>query len=208
MTTRPTNPIVVGEATDPAVATYLAELQSMFDAAGITRITAFDATVMTKAPLTDGPDPDRDKTRPIAIPPRHLWVGMVAAAKTVDEVLVRDLADVPVRVTGYRAPSYNAAVDGAPDSSHVRATAFDVWVSRSVILAYYNAKTDAEQDAASDVLVEHRRRIKLAFARRYLAGGVLGFGVYTNDIHLDVGDKSGRRTWGDAKAWIAKAKEI
>jgi hypothetical protein len=198
--------LAAGEATDPAVAPLLTELQQQFDAAGITRITAFDACVMTKAPLTDGPDPDRDKTRPIAIPPRHLWAGFVASAKEVDTVLVEELADIEVRVTGYRPADYNKAVGGAGDSSHVRATAFDVWVSRAVILAYYNADTDAEQDAAAAVLQEHRRRIKLAFARRFIAGGKVGFGVYTNDIHVDFNDLRGRRTWGDATEWAKKAR--
>lgn len=199
-------PIAVGEATDAAVLTLLADLQARFEAAGISRFTAFDSTVMPRAPLTDGPDPDRDKTRPVAIPPRELWDGLVAAARVVDEVLVRELADVPVRVTGYRAPSYNAAVGGAADSAHVRATAFDVWVSRPVIVAYYQAPTDEKRAAALDVLRDHRSRIKLAFARRFLAGGPIGFGVYSDDIHFDVNDDSGRRTWGDAKAWLKKAR--
>jgi hypothetical protein len=202
LTTKP----IVGEATDPKVAPELAELQKQFDDAGITRFTARDACVMSKAPLTDGPDPDRDKTRPIAIPPRALWPGFVASAKEVNDVLEADLADIPVRVTGYRPRDYNEAVGGAADSAHVRATGFDVWVSREVILAYYAAKTDDEKDDALEVLKEHRRRIKLAFARRFIRGGKMGFGVYTDDIHADFNDKSGRRTWGDAKEWIAKAR--
>jgi hypothetical protein len=208
--------LAAGEATDPAVAPLLAELQKRFDKAHITRFTARDACVMSKAPLTDGPDEDDDKTRPIAIPPREYWDGFVHAAKEVDTVLVEDLADIPVRISGYRPPDYNAAVGGAPDSSHLRADAFDVWVTKKVIDTYIVAEraykanptpeTKQARNEARAVLTEHRRRIKLAFAAYYNRGGKVGFGVYLNDIHVDINDKEGRRTWGAAREWAKKAR--
>jgi hypothetical protein len=185
--------LAAGEATDPTVAPLLAELQQRFTDIGITRFTARDACVMSKAPLTDGPDEDVDKSRPIAIPPREYWDGFVHAAKEVDTVLVEDLADIPVRISGYRPPDYNAAVGGAPDSSHLRADAFDVWVTKAVIDAYIVAERAYKANPTP-------------FARRFIAGGKVGFGVYTNDIHVDFNDLRGRRTWGDATEWAKKAR--
>lgn len=190
----PNNEIVVGEATDPRVAPLLAALQARFDGAGIKRVKAFDLVLMSKAPLTDGPDEDDRKTRPVAIPPTSFWDGMVAAAKVVDEVASNELADVQLRFTGYRPADYNAAVGGADDSAHVRGTAVDVWLGSDVLRS------------SSAAIKEARRRLKLAFAKRYLAGGKIGFGVYTNDLHFDVDDKSGRRTWGSAQEWIGRVR--
>lgn len=191
-----TKPMAVGEATDPSVAPLLAALQAEFDMAGIQRFTSFDLVVMSKAPLTDGPDPGADKLRPVAIPPKAMWGPMVAAAKVVDDVAVSQLADVSLRFTGYRPVDYNKAVGGAPNSAHIRGTAIDVWLGKDLL-----ASKDSKAIKAA------RERLKMAYARRYVAGGKIGFGVYTNDIHFDVDDKSGRRTWGDASTWVAKAKK-
>jgi hypothetical protein len=196
-TTSPSKPMAVGEATDPKVAPLLAALQAEFDMAGIRRVKAFDMVVMSKAPLTDGPDPDSDKSRPVAIPPKSMWAPMVKAVKVVDDVATSELADVDLRFTGYRAVDYNKAVGGAKNSAHIRGTAVDVWLGKPLL-----ASKDSKAIKAA------RERLKLAFAKRYIAGGKIGFGVYTNDIHFDVDDQSGRRTWGDASAWVAKAKKL
>lgn len=207
---QPLKAVVVGEATDPAVAPMLAQIQQKLNAAGVTVMSAFDLTVMTKAPLVDGPDPDTDKTRPVAIPDPSLWPGLVAIASTVDRVVKAELADVPLRFTGYRegygdpsrwakdgvgAGSYNRAVGGAKNSAHIRADAIDVWLGYSVL----------KQDAAT--IKRARERLRLAFAKEVInnPGSPYGFGVYTNDIHFDI---DGRRTWGDASTWIKKARAI
>lgn len=196
---------IAGEATDPKVAPLLAELQQQFDARGITAMTAFDLVVMPKAPLTDGPDPDHDKTRPVAIPDKSLWPGLLLIAEIVDSVSHDELAGLPLRYTGYRegygsdgrgTGSYNRAVGGAPNSAHIRANAIDVWLGYPVL-----------KSGDAKAIKEARARLKLAFARYFLEhpNEPFGFGVYTNDIHFDV-DK--RRTWGDAQEWIDKARAL
>lgn len=203
MPTAPTGqlkPIAVGEATDPNVAPLLASIQAKMDLAGIRRIKAFDMLVMTKAPLTDGPDPDTDKTRPVAIPDPVLWDDMIAAWKVVDDVATSpDLIDIPLRFTGYRAPDYNKAVGGAKDSAHIRGTAVDVWLGNALLASKDSAKIGAARTA-----------LRMAYARRFVRGGhIFGFGVYTNDIHMDVDDPKRKvnGTWENAQTWIAKAKK-
>lgn len=198
----PSKPIIVGEATDPSVAPWIALMEAEFTTNGIDldRVPIFPLIVMTKAPLTDGPDPDADKTRPVSIPPQEMWGGLAIVASIVANVLEEDLADVPVRLTGYRPRDYNAAVGGAPSSRHIYGDAIDVWLAGSLI---------AKGGTAVKVA---RERLRMAFARRIVrmsktSGLGFGFGVYTNDIHLDVGRKPGSIvTWEQGGEYIAKAK--
>lgn len=196
--TAPLKPIAVGEATDPKVAPLLAELQELFDEAGIVAFDVFDVTVMSKAPKQDGPDDDQDKTLPVAIPARALWPGLIGVAKVVNRIIVDNGLLGSTRTTGYRAPDYNKAVGGAPSSAHIRGDALDVWVSKAII------------SAGGGHLTDTRRKLKLAFASYFVSHpqDKIGFGAYTNDLHFDVNDVSGRRTWGDAADWVAEAKKI
>lgn len=198
--------IAAGEATDPKVVPLLAELQATLSNAGVHIMTARDLTTMSKAPLTDGPDEDHDKTRPVAIPDRQLWPGLVEIALIVQSVVQSELADVPLRFAGYRegygrdgtgAGSYNEAVGGADNSAHIRADAIDVWLG-SKLLTHGSAKE----------IVDARHRLFIAFAKYKVQhhDKPLGFGVYTNDIHFDV-DHKDRANWEHAADWIAKAEK-
>lgn len=197
-------PIVVGEATDPSVAPYLALLAAEFIGRGVNieRVSPFALTVMTKAPLTDGPDPDHDKTRPVAIPPHEMWEGLASVAAIVSQVISQITVGgsvVAMRVTGYRPKDYNAAVGGAPKSRHIYGDAIDVWLPTSGL-------TTAQR-------TEAREKLRMAFARFIVThqktGGLgFGFGVYTNDIHIDIGRKAGTVvTWEQGAKYITKAKK-
>lgn len=198
--------IAVGERTDPNVAPLLAELQAKFNARGIHRMTAADVLTMSKAPLTDGPDPDNDKSRPVAIPDRQLWDGLVEICAIVQAVVDAELGDIPLRFAGYREGygsdgkgkgSYNAAVGGAPNSAHIRANAIDVWLGKQFLAS-----------AKAAEIKKARERLRMAFARYKVrhADAPLGFGVYTNDIHIDV-DHKNRANWERAGEYVAKAKK-
>lgn len=200
-TTLPPKPIAIGEATDPMVAPFMAQLAARFISAGVNiqRVKPFDLVVMSKAPLVDGPDPGTDKTRPVAIPPLVLWDPLTKIASHVDIVLSQTamLGANPPRLTGYRAVSYNAAVGGAPKSRHIFADAIDVWVPSAVIAA------------GGQALKDYREALRMAFARWIVRQKQVGwgFGVYTNDIHVDVGRKPGSIvTWERGGEYIAKAK--
>jgi hypothetical protein len=199
-------PIVVGEASDPNVAPYLASLATTFINHGVNiqRVSPFALTVMTKAPLTDGPDPGSDKSRPVAIPPTEMWEGLATVAGIVSQVISQIVINgehLVWRVTGYRPKDYNAAVGGAPKSRHIYGDAIDVWLPTSLI-----ANGSATQKT------EARERLRMAFARYIVAhqntsGLGFGFGVYTNDIHIDIGRKKGTIvTWEQGAKYINKAR--
>lgn len=198
-------PIVVGEATDPAVAPWLVQLTTDFITAGVNveRVKPFSLVVMTKAPLTDGPDSDNDKTRPVAIPPQNMWEGFHTVAAIVDQTLSQSLepSGIGTRLTGYRPKDYNAAVGGAPNSRHIYGDAIDVWLSYAII------------KAGGQKLKDAREILRMAFASKIVSmskssGLGFGFGVYTNDIHIDVGRKAGTIvTWEQGKKYIDKAKK-
>lgn len=200
-------PIKVGEATDPLVAPYLASLATTFINKGVNieRVSPFALTVMTKAPLTDGPDPDDDKTRPVAIPPLEMWDGLSTVAAIVSQVTSQITIagqHIAWRVTGYRPKDYNAAVGGAPKSRHIYGDAIDVWLPMSLIV-----------NGPAAVRSEAREKLRMAFARYIVAhqktsGLGFGFGVYTNDVHLDIGRKAGSIvTWEQGAEYINKAKK-
>lgn len=180
-------PVIVGEATDPLVAPYMALLQSRFIVADIhPALHVFDLVVMTKAPLTDGPDPDNDKTRPVAIPPLAYWDNFVNVAKLHTDVIRTEQLDTSkMRFTGYRAEDYNKAVGGAPNSAHLWAGAIDAW-----------AKPGSN----------YAEKIKMGYARYFVKNKKrpIGFGAYSTDIHFDL---AGRRTWEHGHEYELKAKE-
>jgi hypothetical protein len=200
---------IVGERTEARVETELAELADQLDVAGVKRITAVDLVVMSKAPVTDGPDPDNDRTRPLAIPPRVLWPALIRTALVVDEVVRGPtLESVDLRFTGYRPADYNKAVGGT-GTAHVWACAIDVWVGNRLLGAYHAAPVGKARDKVADAIEDAREKLKLAFAARYLVDPRrrMGFGVYTNDIHFDVEHTHAdqlRRTWGDAQTYLRK----
>lgn len=179
--------IIVGEATDPLVAPYMALLQSRFIIAEIhPALHVFDLVVMTKAPLTDGPDPDNDKTHPVAIPPLAYWDNFVNVAKLHTDVIYSEQLDTSkMRFTGYRAEDYNQAVGGAPNSAHLWAGAIDAW-----------AKPGSG----------YAEKIKMGYARYFVKNKKkpIGFGAYTSDIHFDL---AGRRTWEHGHEYELKAKK-
>lgn len=72
-------------------------------------------------------------------------------------------------ISGYRDPSHNAAIGGAPRSQHLETRALDIDVSHL-----------SEED-------------RLRFIQTASALGFGGIGVYENTIHLDTGS---RRAWG------------
>lgn len=197
----PPKPIAVGEATDPSVAPFMAQLAARFIGAGVNlqRVKPFDLVVMSKAPLVDGPDEGTDKTRPVAIPPLVLWDALTKVASHVDIVISQTAmlgATLP-RLTGYRPVDYNAAVGGAPKSRHIFADAIDVWVPSAVIAA------------GGQALKDYREAMRMAFARWIVRQKQVGwgFGVYTNDLHVDVGRKPGSIvTWEKGGEYIDKAK--
>lgn len=182
---------VVGEATQPDVAAVLAEYDAFLAANGVDTniVSAFDVTVMPKAPLQDGWDEDKIKTRPVAIPERASWSRMATLLREDVLPIVRALP-FPARVTGYRAADYNAAVGGASKSQHVRNNAADIWIKGQPNMTSKNART-----------------LMLITARHVLskADAPIGFGAYTFDVHLDRG---GRRTWEHAKHWLDEAKKV
>ncbi len=179
-------PIIVGPPSSALVAPYLALLGAELLGAGtdIQLITPIALTVMSKAPKQQG-------ERPVAIPPQDLWAGLARVAGIISEIAHQGMMDVPSRFTGYRPKDYNAAVGGAPKSRHIYGDAIDWWLTSP------NA-TDRERlrMAVARYIVRHKNSV-FGF----------GFGVYTNDIHLDVGRKAGQVvTWEQGKKYIDKAK--
>lgn len=179
-------PIVVGPPSSPLVAPYLALLAKEFLEAGvdIELITPLALTVMSKAPKQQG-------ERPVAIPPQNMWEGLAQIAAIDSQIAHQGLMDIPSRFTGYRPKDYNQAVGGAPKSRHIYGDAIDWWLTKP---------------NAAD-----RERLRTAVARYVVthknASYGFGFGVYTNDIHLDIGRKAGTVvTWEQGKKYIDKAK--
>ncbi|WP_298566813.1 D-Ala-D-Ala carboxypeptidase family metallohydrolase [uncultured Aliiroseovarius sp.] len=61
-------------------------------------------------------------------PPRSLWTNIAKTAQVLDHL--RDRLDKPIAITNaYRAPAYNACINGATRSQHVRFCALDFKVS-------------------------------------------------------------------------------
>jgi hypothetical protein len=180
-------PIKVGEAADPEVAPYMALLQARFISALVhPAIKVFDLVVMTKAPITDGPDEDDDPTRPVAIPPLAYWDNFVNVAVLHTNVITsQGLDPTKMRFTGYRAEDYNAAVGGASDSAHIWAGAIDAWAKGG---SGYSEK------------------LKMGYARYFVKNPKkpIGFGAYTSDVHFDL---AGRRTWKRGLEYAEKAKK-
>lgn len=97
--------------------------------------------------------------------------------------LVRDQAG-PVRViSGYRSPAYNAAVDGAPSSLHLTASAID--------LAPIGYSVERLKSAVIDLLAAGKLQIG-------------GLGFYRWGVHLDVRPSDEIVTWDpEARAALA-----
>jgi hypothetical protein len=77
-------------------------------------------------------------------------------------------------------------------SRHICGDAADVWLNQ--------------------ITAANREKLRMGFARyivaHYKTSGLgFGFGVYTNDIHIDIGRKAGTIvTWEQGKKFIDKAK--
>lgn len=183
-------PIIVGEATDPEVAPYMALLATRFITANVhPSIKVFDLVVMSKAPLKDGPDPDNIATRPVAIPPLAYWDNLVNSATLVTKVIETQQLDTSLlRYTGYRPEDYNKAVGGAAGSSHQWASGIDTWLKPGA-MTHKNGEM-----------------LRMSFARYFVKQPKqpIGFGAYTWDVHFDL---AGRRTWNRGAEYAAKAKK-
>ena len=108
---------------------------------------------------------------------------------------LRDLLGVPLVIkNGYRSPEYNAAVEGAPNSAHIRGAAVDIEP-----LSVYGTS-------------QNNRRLAIEAAKLWLTNPstLAGFADYGGGrVHLDVFHPggSGRRTWASGtESTIASAK--
>lgn len=178
-------PLVVGPPSSALVAPYIALLIKEFQEHGADTSLVVPMITMTKAPKQQG-------QRPVAVPPQNMWAGLATVAGIVTIVKSQSLQGVSTRTTGYRPQDYNAAVGGAAKSRHIFGDAADVWLN--------------------DPNEENREKLRMGFARYIVShskssGLGFGFGVYTNDIHIDVGRKAGQIvTWKQGKKFIDKAK--
>jgi len=109
---------------------------------------------------------------------------------------LRDRVGLPIAVmNGYRSPEYNQAVQGVPNSAHLRGAAAD--------LELPSVHATADQD----------RELQVDAAKLWLTrtNDIAGLGVYTGGrVHLDVFHPGGlgRRSWGsgDVDGVINQAK--
>jgi hypothetical protein len=156
--------LLAGAPTSPEVAPMLAQLDALLASAGHTWTSARELLTMRKAPRIGG-------ELPVAIPPPELWPNILPVLE-----LVRGLDPRPPIVSAYRAPDYNAAVGGAPNSAHTWFRALDLGLEPPL------------RSSTLDVLLA-----------AYRAGEPLGLGVYgypkARRVHVDLGH--GRRTWKD-----------
>ena len=95
---------------------------------------------------------------------------------------------------GYRSPEYNAAVEGAPNSAHIRGAAIDV----EPVSVYGTSEND--------------RRLAVEAAKMWLTypEDLAGFAYYGGGrVHLDVFHQGGvgRRTWADRTDGIVAQAE-
>jgi hypothetical protein len=178
---KPPEPIAVGDPESPEIAALLDEMNRFFRSRGIdtTKASAREVTILPRSPLGHA-----------AIPPRAYWPRM---ANTIANFLLplRARLGIPLRLSGYRPPEYNATVSGSPRSRHMWFEALDVRP-----IPYTG---------------DERRRLALEAARLHNERGAslkAGLGVYgpitPSNIHIDTGWKA--RTWRDAAAWKAKAR--
>ena len=116
---------------------------------------------------------------PVAIPPQQYWPRMITTIVKVAQPLRAEIG-VPFSLGGYRPADYNAAVGGKPGSRHQWFEALDIRAK---------GKTEELKLAAARFFVEHPT-------------WSIGLGIYSGNIHVDFGYK--RRTWEDAKKYIAK----
>lgn len=157
------------DTTQPIGGDWLAELNAELQAAGVTNFTAEELTYLPKTK----PKGRHDE------PPRELWGNLVAVAKLAQQV--RDLYGEPIWVSSaWRPKWYNDAVDGAPNSAHIKAGAVDLNV------------------LPGQRTPERTKRLEQATAKVWLTDNTAnGFGVYSGArTHIDV--VNGRRKWGDA----------
>lgn len=196
-------PIAVGEIGDPAVAPLVAQIQLLWDQAGIPRniIVPAQFYTMSKAPHTDGPDPD-DLPGPIlAIPPYDSWGHTTEFLSKVvvplfGEVARRGGKRTDYRTGGYRASDYNAAVSGAGDSQHTHADALDI-----IPLRHVTTNTDILLMSIATMMLTHPNL-------------PIGGGFYGGNGHIDLpADKTHQRHWsgkdhkGKAETYLARAKK-
>jgi hypothetical protein len=128
--------------------------------------------------------------------PEEYNLNLVAAAYWAQRL--QDRLPFPIVVkNGFRPPDYNEAVDGAKNSAHIRAAAFDAEVHPD----YKSSSTTRQMHEES--------------ARLWLENPdeLAGLGVYFGRVHLDVHhpDGLGRRSWpdGDRKdTVIASARSL
>lgn len=85
--------------------------------------------------------------------------------------LERNFGPLPIK-SGYRSPRENITAGGASDSEHLRGDAVDIDTSR----------------------MSSAQKLSLLYAAYRV--GVRGFGIYTNNLHFDLGLKHGQRAWG------------
>ena len=114
--------------------------------------------------------------------PVDLEPNVVAIAIQAQEL--RDRVGLPIAIrNGWRPKDYNDAVNGAPNSAHLRAAAIDAEIPSDY------ATADA------------RRRLLVEGAKMWLSNPqeLAGLGIYSGSrIHLDVFHPGGqgRRSWG------------
>ncbi len=145
----------------------LEALDLRLQAAGVTNFTARELTLLPKAL----PDPR------CVLPRGQLQDNLIKVA--VEAQKIRTALGVPLRVSSaFRPGWYNEAVDGAPDSAHIRAAAIDL-----------NAPTQASAT-----------EMKQVAETLWLTGKLDGLGFYEKAprrIHIDVPHPGsrGHRRW-------------
>lgn len=143
-------------------------------------ITSFSAAEVTKMRKTPGPS--------YAVPPRSYWPRMITTLQLVQRI--RDDWGRPISVyNGYRPEDYNKAVGGAKGSRHQWFEAVDLLPQgdrddfAQLVATYYVREGSAQN---------------------------MGFGVYgkpgrVTGVHVDT---HGKRKWGEAGYYIARAEAI
>lgn len=105
------------------------------------------------------------------LPPRHLWDEMLASLFIIEELRERFGEELNI-YSGYRAPSYNAAIGGARRSQHMRFRAFDVAPK---------SRKPEDVERLFNLLRQMRDEEKL------FTGGIGRYGAW---VHLDTRDKN------------------
>lgn len=182
-------PIAVGHRGDPVIDEILAEMAATFTDLGVDLawVQPWEVVRMYKAP-----------GKPLAIPPREYWPRMAQTLREVYVPLAQQMAEYGVKLeirNGYRAPDYNAAVGGAPNSRHQSGEALDVYVDK------------ANSSPKNRVLLAQ------TLARQYInqrPGLEMGFSAYgsptPSNVHMDTGWD--RRALEEADYYIDQVRSV